>query len=99
VTATKHDGEKILVGVPIRWDDGELLGVELDLAFASTHPAAPKHIAGAVLGHPKEPRCGVGRQAVGPRLERGHEGLLGNILGEIQVPHAEEAGEVSDEAP
>jgi hypothetical protein len=61
VAAAKHDAEKVRVGIAIRWVHGQLLGVKLDLAVASPHLAAPEHIAGAVLRHPEQPRCGVGR--------------------------------------
>ena len=57
---------------------------------------APRPVDGAVAGHRREPGAGAARDAVaGPALQRGGEGILRALLG--QVPVAGEADKGRDD--
>jgi hypothetical protein len=77
----------------------ELCGIERDRAVAFPHAPSPEHVAGAVLRHAEEPRTGIRRESLAPRLERCEQCLLGDVLGRREVRDAEEAGQIRDEPP
>ena len=85
MAAREHHPEEVLVDVR---DDlgGELLGVESDLSVSTSHALSPEHVPRAVLRDGKQPGGGVRRKPLGPRLERRDERLLGDVLGEGEVP-------------
>jgi len=79
---------------------GELVGAfeliaEL-LVFPVEELVAPEEVDGAIFGGGHEPSCWiVGDSGLGPALEGGNQGVLGEVFGEADV--ADYAGEGGDE--
>ena len=66
--------------------DRELAAQFLVLAIEHRPPGQEVH--GPMLGGPHEPRSRIARDAgLGPLLERSHEGVLSEILGDADVSH------------
>ncbi len=62
-------------------------------------PGAPRPVDGAVAGHRREPGAGAARDAVaGPALQRGGEGILRALLGQVPVAGQADQGR-DDPAP
>ena len=94
VAAREHHPQEVgaLVGRLLGLDLG-LVGRRAGVEDARPDTLASERVAGAVAHDGEEPPLGIARQLVAPRLERGDERLLDDVLGLVDPPDAEHAHE------
>ena len=100
VATREHEAEAVVGYVPLPRQLRRARVHERYLPFLGRAHAGPaRPIDGAVAGHRREPRSGAARYAVaGPALQRGGEGILRALLGEIPVAGQPDQGR-NDPAP